>query len=121
MTTITIVPEHALAAPPRFRAVAGEKQSVGATAGEALDALTAQLGEPPSSTTLVVVQSMKADAFFTAEQQRRMAELLARWRAARDAGTRLPAEEQAELDALVEAELRAAVQRTEAMARRLLP
>jgi hypothetical protein len=120
MNTITIFPEDPQAQTSRFRAVAGEKQSVGATAGEALDALTAQLGEP-RSTTLVVVQPMQADALFTAEQQQRLAELMARWRAAREAGTALPPLEQAELDALVEAELRAAVQRTAALAQQLLP
>ena len=37
---------------------------------------------------------------------------MARWRAARDTGTTLPAEEQAELDTLVEAEVQAAIERT---------
>jgi hypothetical protein len=120
MNTITIFPENPQAPTPRFRAVSGEKQSVGATAGEALDALTAQLGEP-RATTLVVVQPMQVDALFTAEQQQRLAELMARWRAARDAGTLLPADEQAELDALVEAELHAAMQRSTALAQQLLP
>jgi hypothetical protein len=111
MNTITIFPENPHAPSPRFRAVAGEKQSVGATAGEALDALTAQLGQP-QATTLVVVQPMQPDALFTAEQQQRLAELIARWRAAWDAGAPFSPTEQAELDALVEAELRAAVQRS---------
>jgi hypothetical protein len=118
--TITIFPENATSPARRFRAVAGEKQSVGATAGEALDALTAQLGEP-QATTLVVVQPMQADALFTAEQQRRLAELVARWRAAREAGIPFPPEEQAELNALVESELRAATQRSAALARHLSP
>jgi hypothetical protein len=100
--------------------VAGEKQSVGATAGQALDALTAQLGEP-QTTTLVVVQSLQPDSFFTAEQQQRLAELMPRWRAARDSGIPFPPDEQAELDALVEAELRAAAERSAALARQLLP
>jgi hypothetical protein len=120
MNTITIFPENPRAPTPRFRAVAGEKQSVGATAGEALDALTAQLGEP-QATTLVFVQPMQADALFTAEQQQRLAELMTRWRAARDAGALFPPAEQAELDTLVAAELRAAMQRSEALAGQLLP
>jgi hypothetical protein len=120
MSTITIFPENPQAQTPRFRAVAGEKQSVGATAGEALDALTAHLGEA-NGTTLVVVQTMQPDALFTAEQQQRLAELMARWRAARDAGASLPPAEQAELDALIEAELRAAIQRSADLARHLLP
>lgn len=117
MTTITIFPKNPQAQTPRFRAVAGEKQSVGATAGEALDALTAQIGGP-SATTLVVVQPMRPDALFTAEQQRRLGELMVRWR---DAGAPLASEEQAELDALVEAELRGAIQRSADLARQLTP
>jgi hypothetical protein len=118
MTPVAIVPDNPQAAPARFRAVAGEVQAIGATAGQALDALAAQLGGP-AETTLVVVQPMRPDALFTADQQQRLAELMARWRAARDAGSHLPAEEQAELDALVEAELRAATQRSAALARQL--
>src|SRR5277367_6531980 len=119
MNTITIFPEDPRSQPSRFHAVAGEKQSVGATAGEALDALTAQL-EKPQGTTLVVVQPMQPDPLFTAEQQQRLAELISRWRAARDAGMAFPPQEQAELDALVEEELRAAIRRSEALARQLL-
>lgn len=120
MTTIAIVPDDPHVSPPRFRAVAGDVQSVGATVGQALDALTAQLSGPPQ-TTLIVVQPMQPDALFTAAQQQRLAELMARWRAARDAGTVLRPEEQAELDALVEAELRAATERSAALARSLSP
>jgi hypothetical protein len=60
MTTIAIVPENPQGSPSRFRAVAGEAQSVGATVGQALDALQAQLGAP-EQTTLVVVQPMQPD------------------------------------------------------------
>ncbi|HWG41618.1 MAG TPA: hypothetical protein VN688_02450 [Gemmataceae bacterium] len=49
-----------------------------------------------------------------------MTELLARWRAARDAGTPLPSQEQAELDALVEAELRAATKRSAVLVHQML-
>ncbi|MHB1426966.1 MAG: hypothetical protein ACYC3I_27745 [Gemmataceae bacterium] len=118
MTTIAIVPDHPQNATPRFRAVAGEVQSVGATAGQALDALRAQLGEP-EQTTLVVVQPMRPDALFTAAQQQRLAELMDRWRAASAADTTLLPQEQAELDALVEAELRAAADRSAALVRQL--
>jgi hypothetical protein len=120
MTTITIVPENAPESPARFRAIAGDVQSVGTTAGQALDALTGQLGGP-EQTTLVVVQPMQPDAWFTAEQRQRLEELMARWRQARDAGVPFPAEEQAELDRLVEAELRAATERSAALARQLPP
>jgi hypothetical protein len=118
MTTIAIVPDNPQASPTRFRAVAGDLQSVGATVGQALDALTAQLSEL-RETTLIVVQPMRPDALFTAAQQQRLAELMDRWRAARDAGAVLSAQEQAELDALVEAELRAASERSAHLVRRL--
>ncbi len=120
MTTIAIVPDNPGTQPTNYRAIAGDRQSVGRTAGEALDALTAQLDESEKG-TLVVVQHLRPDQFFTAEQQDRLRELMARWRAARDAQTSLPPEEQAELDALVEAELRAATARAAALARELTP
>jgi hypothetical protein len=107
MTTIVLVPENAPPAAPSFRAIAGDVQALGATAGQALDAVTAQLGEP-GETTLVVMQPMRPDEWFTAEQRGRLAELMARWRAARDAGAPFAPEEQAELDALIRAELQAA-------------
>jgi hypothetical protein len=118
MTTIAIVPAHLPDSPTSFRAVAGDAQSVGATVGQALDALRAQIGVA-EQTTLVVVQPMQPDERFTALQQQRLAELMDRWRAARDAGTVLPPQEQAELEALVEAELRAAKERSAALVRQL--
>jgi hypothetical protein len=115
MTTISILPEPTGASATNYRAVAGELQSVGNTVGEALDALRAKLAEP-EKTTLVVVQPLCPDNFFTAEQQQRLQELMTHWRAARDAGSILSLAEQAELDALVEAEVRAAKQRADALA-----
>jgi hypothetical protein len=58
---------------------------------------------------------MKPDAFFAAAQIQRLADLMAKWRTARDAGVTLPADEQAELDALIQAELGAATERAAAM------
>jgi hypothetical protein len=118
MTTIAIVPDNPKSSSACFRAVAGETQSIGATAGQALDALRAQLGGP-DQTTLIVIQPMRPDELFSAAQQQQLADLLAHWRAARDAGTQLPPQEQAALDALVEAELRAACQRSAALVRQL--
>jgi hypothetical protein len=112
MTRVAIFPEPTESG-VTYRAVAGRQQSTGKTAGEALDALTARL--PPDGTTLVIVQTLRPDAFFTAEQQRRLGDLMNRWRSARDAGTGLPALEQKELEALQEAELRAATQRAVAL------
>jgi len=111
MTTIVLIPENAPPSPPSFRAIAGDVQALGATAGQALDAMMAQLGESVE-TTLVVMQPMGPDEWFTAEQRQRLTDLMERWRAARDAGTQLSPEDQAELDALVEAELQAAARRS---------
>lgn len=60
MLTIAIVPDNSPASPTRFRAVAGEVQSVGATAGKALDALIEQL-VGLEMTALIVIQSPLGD------------------------------------------------------------
>jgi hypothetical protein len=98
-----------------YHAVAGGKQSGGRTAGEALDALTAQLPVDEAA-TLVVIQNFKPDRFFNGAQQQRLADLMERWRRARDSGTSLSSNEQAELEALVNAETRAAGDRIAALA-----
>jgi len=112
MTTISIVPENIGAGEILWRAIAGDRESVGKTAGEALDALTSQLSGDEGS-TMIVIRRWQPDRFFTASQQERLSELMARWREARDAGSSLPPDEQSELEALVEAELRASAQRAE--------
>jgi hypothetical protein len=98
-----------------YVAIAGDKQSQGASAGAALDALAAQLTEDESD-TLVIVQSRRPDPFFNAAQIDRLADLMARWRSAQETGGALSEEEQAELKALVEAELRASAARAAAVA-----
>jgi hypothetical protein len=114
MTTIAILPDRSGIPGTSFRAVSGTHQSVGKTAGQALDALAEQL-DPTGGATLVVVQPMQPDQYFTQEQQKRLEELMTRWREARDAGTTLDKEEQAELESLVEAELRGATERATAL------
>lgn len=109
MTRVAILPEPSEGG-VRYRAISGEQQSVGSTAGEALDALAAQLPHDKKG-TLVVVQNLQADELFTKENRARLEELMTQWRAARDAGTTLPAMEQAELDSLVQQEVAAAGQR----------
>ena len=96
-----------------WRAIAGEKQSVGRTAGEALDAIAMQLGYEEGG-TLIIMQSQRADEFFTQSQRARMEFLMAKWREARDRDAPLPAAEQAELQTLVEAEVRASALRAQA-------
>ena len=104
MTTVSILPVPAAEGGTVYHALSGEQRGAGKTPGEALDAILDQ----DESATLVVVQRNRPDRFFAAEQQRRLEELMTRWRAARDAGSTLAAHEQEELEGLVEAELRAA-------------
>ncbi|MGB3493220.1 MAG: hypothetical protein WBA57_10855 [Elainellaceae cyanobacterium] len=114
MTTVSILPISNANGEKSYRAIAGDKHSVGKTAGQALDALTAQIGEIDFS-TLLVIQNFRPDSFFSAEQQKRLSELMHLWRLARDQGQELSPEQQAELDHLVEIELRAATARTGAL------
>lgn len=67
--------------------------------------MTAQLSENDAG-LLVIVQGRRPDRFFNAEQQQPLAELIERWRTARDHGETLPPGEQSELNTLVETELR---------------
>ena len=107
MTTIAVLPS---AGEPGYRAVADGDEATGTTPGQAIDALVGRTGGP-RGTMLIIVQPAGADEFFTAAQQARLSDLMARWRLARDAGGGLAATEQAELDALLAAELSAAAAR----------
>lgn len=115
MTKVAILPVPTEQGDLSYHAIAGSKHAEGKTAGEALDALTAQLPADEAS-TLVIVQSLRPDHFFNAAQQERLAALMARWRTARDQGKVLPVDEQAELEGLIEAELRASAARADALA-----
>ena len=111
---VAIVPEPLTGGEVRYRAIAGEHQVVARTAGAALDALAAELPDDEGG-TLVIVQRHRPDQFFNLQQQRRLAELMARWREARDGGGSLSPEDQAELEALVDVEVRASAERTSAI------
>ncbi len=110
MTTVAIQPILDASGQRSFRAVAGDKQSIGKTAGQALDALTTQLGETEFS-GILVFQSFRPDQFFGIEQQKRLSELMELLRKARSEEKSLPAELQAELESLVKAELNATAER----------
>jgi hypothetical protein len=115
MIKVAILPIPAEPGTFSYRAIAGEKHAQGKTAGEALDALTAQLPADEAS-TLIIVQHLRPDRFFTAAQQQRLDALMARWRTARDQGATLPTDEQTELEALIDAELQASAARAAALA-----
>src|SRR5262249_47033431 len=118
MTKVAMIRENTDAGEIAFRAVTVRSQAMGRTAGEALDALTSQLTEDEAD-TLVIVRNLGPDRFFTADQRQRLESLMARWRAARDAGRSLDASEQSELEDLIAAEVRAATERASALLREL--
>jgi hypothetical protein len=115
MTRVAILPVPAENGDVYYRAVSGDKHSEGNTAGEALDALAASLPEDETG-TLVIVQNLRPDRFFDKSQQERLSALMASWRAARDAGASLPANELAELQSLIGAELRGSAARAATLA-----
>ena len=71
--------------------------------------------EVPPGTADAVRLSMQADHFFSDDQRRRLGELMEKWRAARDEARALPPDEQAELESLIDAEVRAAGERARAI------
>ena len=111
---VAILPEPTTHGEIEYRAIGGGRQALAKTAGAALDAITAQFPADDAG-TLVIVQSHRPDQFFSARQQQRLSELMARWRVARDASKSLPPAEQAELDALVDAEVQASGDRAAAL------
>jgi hypothetical protein len=120
MTKVTLFRENIGAEEMVFRAVTVRNQAMGRTAGEALDALAMQLGQDEAD-TLVIVRNLSPDRFFTAEQRQRLEQLMARWRSARDLGQSLGADEQAELEDLIDAEVRAATARAASLLHGLSP
>lgn len=87
---------------------------MGQTAGAALDALSKQIGGTYSG-TVVVLQNLRGDEFFAVAEQQRLEELLTKWRVARGCGHTLPADEQTELESLVDRELEGSARRLLAM------
>jgi hypothetical protein len=112
MTKIALLPERT-DDNTSWRAISGDKQAVGQTAGQALDAISAQLGDQESG-TLIIVQNQRPDEFFNKQQCDRLELLMAKWREARDSGRSLDASEQAELEALIESEVNASALRASA-------
>jgi hypothetical protein len=63
MTTISILREAVTPDSTAYRAVAGKRESVGRTAGEALDALTSQLSEDEAGTIVIVQHCTRTNSF----------------------------------------------------------
>lgn len=98
-----------------YRAVSGEKQSVGKTIGEAVDNLTEQMDNTQQE-TLFIVQRFQPDKFFTAEQQKRLSKLMKKLHQAEAENKQMNPEEKTELENLIEAELEGSANRAEAIA-----
>ena len=108
MTPIAVRAEEGSPGELRFRAMAGGRQHVGRTMGEALDALVADWGEELPEAA-VLIQRFRPDAHFTETQFQRMQDLLAR-------RSSLSTQERQELEGLIDAELDATIARTESIA-----
>jgi hypothetical protein len=118
MTTVAILPISDPNGERIYRAVAGDKQSIGKTVGQALDALTTQL-ETEETSAMLIIQSFHPDSLFSAEQQQRLTELMNLQRTAQNQGQEISLDHQAELDTLVEAELKAAIARSAVLGQQL--
>ncbi|HEY3242493.1 MAG TPA: hypothetical protein VGM03_04000 [Phycisphaerae bacterium] len=114
MGNVTITSEVGPQDAVLFRARANGCQALGRTAGEALDGLGPHL--TAERTTVVLVQRLGGDQFFSPTQIERLRELMAQWRRARDAGTSLAPPDEQELETLIEREFDAAARRAEALA-----
>jgi hypothetical protein len=114
MQTISITTVSATNGDRLYRAVMGSQQFTGKTTGEALDALTVQMGSTEVNGFLLL-PNFQPDQFFTAHQQQRLTELMDSWRVVRDRGEELPPEQQAELDNLIETELHATAERAKSI------
>ena len=118
MQTIAILSELN-ADPPTYQAICGEHQVTGQTPGQALDRLEAELAaDPAPGETLVIVQRFRPDDLFTVTQQQRLRELMAQFQAAIAQGSQLDSTLQEELESLVEAELKANIQRSQRLLQR---
>jgi hypothetical protein len=114
MTPVTLLPISDPSHGISYRAILGDKQSIGKTAGQALDALLSQLNTPNFS-ALLLIQNFEPDPYFTAAQQTRLTQLMEQWRTAQNQGQTLPPELQTELNELVDAELNATRDRAAAL------
>jgi sarcosine oxidase gamma subunit len=95
-----------------YRAMAEGKESIGNTIGAALDSLTSQLDQPERE-TIYIVKRDAPDEFFTADQQTRLQELMAKLHDMQAGKYVLTNAEQQELEDLVNEELDGVARRCE--------
>lgn len=118
MTTIEIIQERPETEQPIYRAICGEQQATGATPGQALDSLERELTvQQPNKSggATVILQRFGPDAFFAADQQHRLQELMEHFHTASAAGQELSSDEKRELEGLVDMEQQAAIDRATAI------
>jgi hypothetical protein len=118
MATVSILPVESASGKPMYQAVSGQRLASGSSVGAALDAFSQQFPDLVEE-GMIVVQRFRPDKYFTAGQQQRLQDLMARWRKARDSGQKFPDADQSELESLVNEELVASSQRAEDAARGL--
>ncbi len=76
MTKVAVYHEPVDSESLPYRAVSGRNTAMGRTAGEALNALASQLPVEDAD-TFVIVRNMSPDRLFSAEQRRRLEDLMA--------------------------------------------
>ena len=113
LTTIAVYPGLSDSNQPNYRAIAGNMTSEGATIGQAIDSLTGELGDG-CAPRLILVQTTLPDRFFTADQQARLSELLARNRETNISGEPFSDADRKELEELIDLQLRATEKRLRA-------
>lgn len=116
LQTVEIYREEGKRKNSRYRAVFGQQQAEGKTAGQALDSLEKTLSDADDPVhSLIILQRFQPDAFFTEEQQTRVQELMALFHETMANEGNLTAEERAELEQLVDKEYIAAIARSAAI------
>lgn len=113
LQTIEIYQESNKLRDKQYRAVRGQQQAEGETAGQALDSLEKMLsstGEAVNS--LVILQRFQPDTLFPETEQHRLQELMIHFHEAINQDTELSTEDRTELEQLVDTEWIAAIART---------
>lgn len=97
----------------RYRAIQGNYQAQGSTAGKALDMLESQKSKSnkDQSGTVVIVQRFKSDKFFNASQQIALQDAMDKFRQSLQSDHELTNEDKEELEMLIEMEWMAAIGR----------
>ncbi|GIK59069.1 MAG: hypothetical protein HND44_11050 [Chloroflexi bacterium] len=114
LTTIEIIHEPHPKKKAIYRAIHGDQQASGKTAGQALDSLEELLAattQQEKEGTIVILQRFRPDEFFSSQQQNRMQALMNRFHDALAVDESLSDEERQELEHLISQEWQAAIAR----------